>query len=277
MKYSLLLFLNLFALPFFTSQGQQLKDLHSDELTLQAMFKRARLARSDDEKFRINDSISLQLDRVLRDPSSFSYPFDSLRQMGKVTSPDNKIRIYTWNLVTSQITYRYYGFIQRLDHDKELKLFRLEDLGILEKNAASLVYTPSNWYGCLVYKILQNRVDGREMYTFLATDMNNILSGKKIIDCLWFDELGKPFFGLPIFTDPKGQVINRVVFEYASQAVMGLTWEPRMDMILFDHLSPFQPGMEGNYKFYGPDLSIDGYRFEKGKWIFVSEVQVKTD
>jgi hypothetical protein len=241
------------------------------------MFKRARVVQTDDEKFRINDSISQQLARVLTEPTSFSYPFDSLRQLGKVTSPDSKVRIYTWNLVTSQITYRYYGFIQCAERDGKIKVFRLEDQGSLEKNAGFLVCNPSSWYGCLVYKIVQNRADGRDLYTFLATDMNNMLSGKKIIDCLWFDEMGQPFFGLPVFTDPKGQLLNRVVFEYASQAVMGLTWEPRMEMILFDHLSPIQPGMEGNYKFYGPDLSIDGYRFEKGRWIYIPEVQVKTD
>ncbi|MFN8208788.1 MAG: hypothetical protein U0T82_15480 [Bacteroidales bacterium] len=277
MRYFLLLLITLLALPFYYSEGQQVRDLSSRELDLQAMFRQAKLAQTDEEKFRINDSIALLLSRVLTDPASFSYPLDSLRQLGKVTSPDNKIRIYTWNLVTSAITYRYYGFIQHIERNKEMKLYRLDDLGTLDKNAGVLVSNPSNWYGCLIYKILQNRVEGRDLYTFLATDMNNMLSGKKIIDCLWFDETGQPFFGLPVFTDPKGQVMNRVVFEYASQAVMGLTWEPRMEMILFDHLSPIQPGMEGNYKFYGPDLSIDGYRFEKGKWIYVPEVQVKTE
>jgi hypothetical protein len=46
-------------------------------------------------------------------------------------------------------------------------------------------------------------------------------------------------------------------------------------MIVFDHLSPIESGIEGVYKFYGPDFSYDGYEFKAGKWRYRSNLDVR--
>jgi hypothetical protein len=49
---------------------------------------------------------------------------------------------------------------------------------------------------------------------------------------------------------------------------MTLVWDEKYRRIIFDHLSPAYPELEGQYQFYGPDFSYDGFRYKKGKWVF---------
>jgi len=45
--------------------------------------------------------------------------------------------------------------------------------------------------------------------------------------------------------------------------------ERKMNMIIFDHLSPSKPSYTGNYQFYGPDFSYDGLEvlMDIGTWL----------
>jgi hypothetical protein len=279
--YSNRLVLVLFAILFFANQGLALgqpsehMNLSQSVNELYPVFKRATGAINDEEKNQINDSIVLRLRQILSNPASAELSFDTLKQVGKISSPDGLFRIFTWNSVSSDISYHYYGFLQyKGKHKGDYKLFEFIDKAILGPASTKGTYTCDNWYGCLIYKILHNKWNGQDYYTLLETDMNNILSSKKIIEPLWFDDQTRPVFGKPVFLNEKAKIQDRMIFEYSSQAVMGLHYEEKLDMILFDHLSPIQAGMEGNYKFYGPDLSLDGFRFEKGQWVYVPNVKV---
>ena len=56
---------------------------------------------------------------------------------------------------------------------------------------------------------------------------------------------------------------------------MSVKWNERMKMIVFDHLSPSQPSLAGNYEYYGPDFSYDGFRFEKDAWVLVEQIDMR--
>jgi hypothetical protein len=58
---------------------------------------------------------------------------------------------------------------------------------------------------------------------------------------------------------------------------MSLAWNSKMKMIIFDHLAPPNSSYTGNYAYYGPDFSYDGFRFEEGKWELVEKVDVRRD
>lgn len=47
-------------------------------------------------------------------------------------------------------------------------------------------------------------------------------------------------------------------------------------MIIFDHLSPASKAMEGQYQYYGPDFTYDGFVFEDGKWNLYSNLDLRT-
>jgi hypothetical protein len=53
---------------------------------------------------------------------------------------------------------------------------------------------------------------------------------------------------------------------------MSLRYEESYNRIIFDHLSPESPGLEGFYSFYVPDLSLDALILEGNKWMFKEDV-----
>ena len=110
-------------------------------------------------------------------------------------------------------------------------------------------------------------------YLILGIDYGNSFISRKIIDVLSFGGDNNILFGLKCFTDGK-IVVNRVVFEYASTAVMSLKFESD-GIVVFDHLSPFSPELKGNRQFYGPDFSFDSYNFENDLWRLKTDIDIK--
>jgi hypothetical protein len=267
----------LFIFPFFLSQtaSPQADSLTKNETFLRELFEQLYLTRSDAEKKQLNDSILQVFPRLLKSPTSFEYPFDSLKRIGNVRSPDNAFRIFTWNVPLSGFIHEYHGIIQVASgknsscpvfvlKDQEL---RLEDLLFEESSAAK-------WPGMLYYQVLRNKAGKDIMYTLLGYHFNGRFSDQKIIDVLYFDENQEPVFGKPIFTTENG-VQYRVVFEYSGEVVMTLRFNQELKMIVYDHLSPIEPALEGHFRFYAPDFSYDGYKWKRGMWIHQADIDVR--
>ena len=68
---------------------------------------------------------------------------------------------------------------------------------------------------------------------------------------------------------------KRLFFEYSDKVYMQLNYDKSKEMIVFDHLSPSQEKFKGNYQYYGPDFSIDGLFFKKGKWILKEDLDIR--
>ncbi len=231
----------------------------------------------DEQKKMKSDEIREYFKSVLSLPASYYYPFDSLKRIGKVRSPDKKIRAITWNLPLSDGTHQYYGFIQYAEKKKAktIFLYTLEDLSWKSKMPENEVFTPESWFGALYYDIRQNKHAGKVYYTLMGFDFNDLYSTKKVLDVLTIDTDRKVHFGAPIFETEKGQFQQRIIFEYSAQAIMALRYDPDLKMIIFDHLSPIETGLEGVYKFYGPDFSYDGYKFKAGRWKYYPDLDVR--
>jgi len=45
--------------------------------------------------------------------------------------------------------------------------------------------TADNWYGCLIYAIIEKKLSGITCYTLLGYNPENLFISKKIIDILW--------------------------------------------------------------------------------------------
>jgi hypothetical protein len=56
---------------------------------------------------------------------------------------------------------------------------------------------------------------------------------------------------------------------------MSINYDERLDMIVFDHLAPFEPILSGNFAFYGPDGSFDGFKFENGSFRWYRDVDAR--
>jgi hypothetical protein len=246
------------------------------ESSMNRMFTRINAAGSYEDKMMITDSIINTFYHVLQQPGSFTFPFNVLRNVGNVTSKDQDVRIFTWNLPHVDGTNTYFGFLQYKTDKKDVRVIKLTDKSPAISNADKAELTAENWLGCLIYDIIITKYEGAVYYTLLGYDPENIFITQKLIDILWFNDKDEPVFGKPVFNYEK-KICTRIIFEYSAKAQMSLRWNENMKMIVFDHLSPSQPMFSGNFQYYGPDFSFDALRFDKGIWELTEDIDVRNN
>lgn len=240
-------------------------------------FNKMSLTSNENSKLLINQDLNNHLYQALKIRESFFYSFDTLKYLGHITSDDGLMKVYTYNIPLAYGTHKYFGFIQ-LYHKKEdtVYLYKLTDADLNPSELESQSIPLNKWYGALYYQVISKKIKGEKYYHLLGIDFNDILTSKKIIDVLYFNQFGELTLGKPIF-EYNNQLKYRVVFEYSARVAMLLTYDERLDMITFDHLSPFQPSLTGNFQFYGPDLSYDGFEFDKTRWLHRSNIDVRNE
>ncbi len=208
---------------------------------------------------------------ALKTPNSFLYPFDSVKTVSIVNSPDNRFRIITWPLTFDDGSYRFYGTIQ-INTGGKLLMYPLTDASSDMKHPEDTVTDNHKWYGAEYYRIIPVYTP-KLYYVLLGWKGNNIKSTKKVIEVLSFNN-DKPVLGMPVF-DGNGKTRDRIVFEYTRQASMLLHYVTDQNMIVFDHLAPPDPKMKDQKESYGPDLSYDGYKAKNGKWVYVDNLDMR--
>lgn len=235
-------------------------------------------ASNDQEQFLENAKFIKMLVNALKTPASFNYPFDSLKRISIIKSPDNTFRIFSWYLPHKDGSYRFFGSIQMRTKDGALKMYPLID-DTQHLTDANQLTSNKNWYGARYYQVIPVAVSGRlPYYILLGWKGNNARSSKKIIEILSFDKNNQPVFGKPVIDGLKGQPTkNRVVFEYNKLNTMTLSLDKTIGMIVFDHLAPLSPEMEGNFEFYASDLSFDAYKLIGGRLKLVENVELKNE
>jgi len=234
-----------------------------------------RFINNDTEMERMNANITFikTLVQALKVPHSFNFPFDSVKSIRILNSPDNRFRILTWNISYDDGSYRFYGTLQMNTGDK-LLMYPLTDYSPLIKNAEDTVTSNTKWYGAEYYKIIPVNTNQTQYYLLLGWKGNTVKSTKKVIEVLSFNRGGDPVFGMPVF-DGNGKTRKRVVFEYARQSSMLLKYDADQHTVVFDNLAPPDKKQTGKFEFYGPDLSYNGYRFKNGRWAYVDNLDMR--
>ena len=276
-KYKKIVILILFWIPSsgLFSQNTDTTLIHEYEQILIELFNDMSKYDNDTEGEKINNKITEKFEQLLGIEGSFSYPFDSLRHIGKIVSKDKKLRIYTWNLPYINGTHKYFGFIQYYPpKERNFLLYKLIDSSDDYKSPENLILTDTSWLGALYYEIIDKKYEGDTYYTLLGFDFNNLLTAKKIIEILYFKDNKIPVFGKPVF-NYRNILCNRIIFEYSAKVSMSLKYKKDLNMIVFDHLSPSKPSYEGHFMYYGPDFSYDGLIFENGVWNEVKDIDVR--
>ena len=218
------------------------------------------------------------LEKTLKKPNSLYQPFDSIPHMKVIRSNDGMVRIFNWGVPNEKGKYSYYAVVQRRMGDKNSPL---SDVFILNDNKENItnpekeVLQYPDWYGCLYTDIIEKKdVDNRTIYTLLGFDFNNRISHKKYIDILTFNAQGIPSFGVPLFIEGAGGIKTRIIFEYAAQALMHLSYQADQDKIVFSHLFPLVPDKSNDKTFYVPDMAYDGFEFKFDKWMKVKNLKI---
>ena len=205
--------------------------------------------------------------------SSFYHSFENVDYVNNLISDDKKLSVITYPTTTEAGVYSFCGYI-RIKSDTGIHTYSLTDMSDSLDKPENMTLPPAKWYGAFYYEILTNTTDKNTFYTLLGWDGNTPLSNKKVIDILTLNQQNEPVFGKPVISHKEGRK-HRLIFEFNEQATMTLRYDKRKDMIIFDHLSPSKPQYKGNYKYYGPDFTQDGLKFENGVWRLISDVEVE--
>jgi hypothetical protein len=206
---------------------------------------------------------------LIQNEASFEFPFDSLSNIGKIYSPNHRMRIYSWNIPIGVDQNVYYAIIQYYAK-LEKKYYTIKMQSVIDQKG---IVSIENWPGALYYEIVETKHAGQIYYTILGFDLNNMITNKKVIDVVSIDNFDEFYFCHQLIQYNK-KMMDRLVFEYSEKASMSLRYSDDKKMIVYDHLSPEKPSMEGNYQFYGPDFTYDGLKFEKGIWVSYSNIDV---
>jgi hypothetical protein len=265
----------IFFIPSFINSQVVYNNFRDAEDSISHLFKSISNCKSDSDKLSTNKKIVLIFEKLLSQPESFDFSFDSLKSTGRLYAPDKSFRIINWNIPLNNGTHRYFSFFQIPGTKQDmLKLVEMSDHSNDITNPENIILNPKNWFGCLYYKIIKSKVKGQPYYTLLALQYHDYYITRKIIDVLQFDTSGNMTFGAPVF-QVNNVLKNRVVFEYSAKVSMNLKYDENLKMIIFDHLTPSELKYLGQYEYYAPDMTFDGFKFEKDRWVFKENLDIR--
>ncbi len=284
---------------FNTTEGQVFQNIMQAEETLCKDLAALNRATDDSTRTFCNQKFSADLRIALALPASDNYPFDSLKTLTRILSPDNKFRIFQWNLPASDGRSRFYGFI-KMTGSTPAKIFPLVDFSDSLHMPDTMVLDHLHWQGALYYKIIPGEeATGKTFYTLLGWAGRNSLITKKIIEILSFSETGAPYFGCKIFPDYGEGNMTRIVFRFAPTTSMSIKyeklsiasdkrWNSRKRIfeysmkdtwiIVCDRMVPLDPQLDGQYQFYVAAGDIyDGFIFKHNYWSFMKGIDIRNN
>jgi hypothetical protein len=264
-----------FLTPFLgISQGASFSDLIiKNEKALSIKFKALRNAKTNADLLEKNKIFTAGLKVILNGGEAFKYPFDSLQSMSKLTSPDKAFRLFNWNVVMEDGSQRMFCLILK----KNGTIIELKDKHRTTYSAEHKSLTGKNWYGAVYYEIIPLKKKGQ--YTLLGWNGKDMITTQKIIEVLILGKKKAKFGGTIFKYENSRTKKRRVIMEFASDAFVSLKYysTKKEEQIIFSHLSPSTPQMEGHFQFYYPDLSYDRFVLINDKWVYESSADARNN
>jgi hypothetical protein len=251
-----------------------LKFLTKKQDSLKSLALQIIQGRTAADRFEADSHFTKMFVRALKITHSFDYPFDSLITISKLTPPDGSFNIFTWQMVINDHVVRQHGAIQMKTKDGSLNLFPLIDKSDVTYNMADTIGNNFGWIGAVYYRLIEKQAFGKNYYTLLGYDENNLSSNKKIVEVLAFNN-GQPLFGGSYFSfqdhDIAKQFGSRLILEYKKNASPRLTYNEDQDMIIYEHLISESGEPQKKYT-YIPDGDYEGLQWRNGKWVHINKV-----
>ncbi len=226
---------------------------------------------SDRERDSLNQILKADLKKLLGKENNTSTSLDGLK-VSKVEAPDKSFRLITWNLPRENGSHHFEGLLLHSKNGKGT-IHELKDATSSITSPETPELSTDQWYGALYYEVVPVKKGGKNYYNLLGWKGYDRVETRKVIDVLHFKG-GSPRFGAPIFGSGKLKK-NRRVFNFSFHSSMVLRYDPELSAIVMDHLSPSRPDLEGQFAFYGPDMSYDAYVWEKDHWEFQRDIDAR--
>jgi hypothetical protein len=293
------LFLALLLIPFTALISQETASLPYAELGLKKQLASLKSATDEQERLAVSDRFAADLGVVLAKTGSFNYPFDSLKGITSVTSPDGRFRLFTWPVPLDNGRYRYYGILLTAVKKTEApRVISLSDRCDSIADPGKALLSPSSWFGAVYYQVIPVKLPGGDVcYTLLGWRGIDVLVSSRLIEVLTFASDGSVTFGRRLFCTKERQQETRLIFRYSAKASMVLSYEKqsvvtgkkwnassrtfeteriREMLIVLDRLVPMDPQMEGRYEYYIPSSDVmDGFTYKGGCWTMVTEIDAR--
>lgn len=206
-------------------------------------------------------------------PGSYDYGWKKLDKIGKLKSEDGNLKVFSWLWMVNRDEYCYSAFIQYKAKKGEVKLVKLMPGTSSKIKSEDYSQKLDDWHGKVYYQIVEKELKKKHFYTLIGADFNNSRVTMKTLEVLVLQR-GKLQFRGDQFLDG-GTVKDRIIFQFSSELSSSVRYNKQLDMIVFDHLAPLHPLYFGEYQFYGPDGSYDGFRFKEGVWVKEEDVDAK--
>ena len=250
-------------------------------------------------RYQKNEKLLKRVEDALKLRNSINYSFDSIKTISILTSPDKKVRVVTWFLISENGTHEHYGFVQTYSNEEgHYVVYPLNDSWQRIVNPATQLLTPDTWFGALYTQIIQTKDDDKTYYTLLGWNGGNLFSQYRIIEVLSIQH-DKPVFGANIFRNYNKRTM-RVLFQFAPVGKLNLSYEKQsiaqkpekkhkkgkkhknektgpdtlhVQMIIFDRLVPIDEHLQKIPQYYVGESSLnDAFIQQNGKWYFHPDV-----
>jgi hypothetical protein len=230
-------FLFFFLFPGFAgAQNISLLKIYEDSIM---RYSKTILQTKDDErKDKLNEKLWYFVNKAAQSEASINYGFDTLNYVSVLTSPDKKLRLFTWTIRSRSGKYHYYGLAQSyLPGSKTYRIQKLNDYtDRIGSRADAKTLSPKKWYGAYYYRIIQNKSGSRTYYTLLGWKGYDKIITKKVVEIALLKSNGDIVFGYPIFNIRnyeyvKNKRARRLIYTYSSRVRMYLEYDKQTIVI----------------------------------------------
>lgn len=224
-KWTIVACISLSAAMMNPANSQDISEFREFEDSLVVLSQKIYLSQDEVDKYAANERFMVLLNDALSLNNSFRYPFDSVRYISKLVSPDKRFRIFTWMIARADGTYEYFGFLQSFSRRKnDYEVYPLTDVSEGLESPETKVMDHKGWYGAVYYEVILTKDGANRYYTLLGWDGNSALVKRKVIEVMTLRSNGMPRFGQSLFRYDRPN-LKRVIFEYSSLATMTLRYE----------------------------------------------------
>ena len=259
---------------------------------LSTLLQLADTATTDNRRYLASEQAVEVLEEALKQERSERWRWTLPQCASVLTSPDGRLRVFTWAVVADDGVYECFGAVQYYnDREEEYQYALLHDKSDDLINREESVLQADRWLGAIYQDIIQTTASGHTYYTLLGWCGVDNLTDRKVIEPVMIRG-GAPQFGAPLFRRERN--LRRIVLEYANDAMVHLAYEEQFvetvtrervkvkgsnryrtedrktvhkeKMIVFDEVEAQVPGMEGMFQYYVPSGTELAYAFVDGKW-----------
>jgi hypothetical protein len=275
MRYLFILFLT----PFLFLKVNAGENIQQQEDSLNFYLKKLRASKTDAEKELCNEDVISWVEKTMVNPDAFTHPFDSIKTIGTMTSPDKAFRMINWNVEQEDRSHKYYCYLvipgKRGGPNRLIEFRDISNHFTPNLEEASL--DNKRWYGAVYYKIIPIKKGLRTYYTLVGWQGKNAMSTQRVFEVMSLS--GKKVrFSYGMFRDGE-KLKRRHIIEFQDDVYVHVDYRKsrKEHLLVFDHVSPKDPNLEGMYEHYITDGSYDAYKWTGSYWELIPDYDARNN